>query len=111
MLIVYVHGSKGTYSFVAEKNGEIFKIGIFKKVGITPYQAKYLAIREVLKIFPKSELLIYCDSKFILNQLEKEIEIRNRKLKLLVNDINRRMTKKIKIKWIPTYQNKARKIF
>ena len=111
MLIIYVHGSKKNYSFVAEKEGEIFKIGIFKKIGITNYQAKYLAIREVLRTFPKDDLLIYCDSKFLIKQLESEIGIRNRKLKLLVKDIRSRMSERnVKIKWIPPYHNKARKI-
>lgn len=112
MLLVYVHGSKDTYSFVAEKSGEIFKIGIFKKIGITHYQAKFLALREVLRTFPNNELLIYCDSKFILKQLRSETKIKSKKLKLLISSIRKRMdNKKVEIKWIPSSLNKARKIF
>jgi ribonuclease HI len=112
MLIAYIDGSAGgKYSFVVEKGGEIFKVGVFRKLGITSNQAEYLALLEVLKRFPKQDLLIYSDSKLLVNQMNFEFAIRNRKLKMLAREAWRRMKGRyVKIKWIPRKYNKAGKL-
>lgn len=112
MLIVYIDGSgKGKYSFVVEKAGEIFKIGIFRKSNITSNQAEYLALIEVLKRFPKQDLLIYSDSRLLVNQINLTYNIKNKKLKILAGQVFKRMKgRKVKVKWIPRKQNKAGKL-
>jgi len=112
MFLVYVDGSgKGFYVFVAERKGEIFKVGIFRKKGITNNQAEYLAILETLKNFPRGDLIIYSDSLLIVNQLNGVYKIKNEKLKKLAREIRRRMKKRfVEIRWIPRSSNKAGKL-
>jgi len=107
MFLVYVDGSgKGFYAFVAERKGEIFKIGIFRKKGITNNQAEYLAILETLKNFPKGDLIIYSDSLLIVNQLNGVYKIKNEKLKKIAKARKRF----VEIRWIPRSSNKAGKL-
>jgi len=112
MFLVYVDGSgKGFYVFVAERKGEIFKVGIFRKKGITNNQAEYLAILETLKNFPKGELIIYSDSLLVVNQLNGVYKIKDEKLRKIAYEIKRRMKKRfVEIKWIPRNINKAGKL-
>lgn len=112
MIVAYVDGSgKGKYAFVAEKGGEVFKIGLFSRKGITNNQAEYLAVLEVLKAFPKQELLIYSDSRLLVNQLNLNYAIRSFKLRKLAQEVWRRMrTRKVEIRWIPRRYNKAGKL-
>lgn len=112
MLIAYIDGcAGGKYSFVVERGGEVFKVGVFRRAGITNNQAEYLALLEVLKRFPKQDLLIYSDSKLLVNQMNFEFAIRNRRLKALAREAWRRMRKRyVKIKWIPRRHNKAGKL-
>jgi ribonuclease HI len=112
MLIAHIDGSgKGKYAFVIEKAGEIFKFGIFKKANITNNQAEYLALIEVLKRFPKQDLLIYSDSKLLVNQMNFEYHIKNKKLKILAEQALKMMKgRNVKIKWIPRKYNKAGKL-
>ena len=112
MLVVYIDGSgDGRYAFVAEKNGEIFKIGVFRKIGITNNQAEYLALIEVLKRFPKQDLLIYSDSRLLVNQMNFEYKVKNKILRLLASEAWKRMKgRRVAIRWIPRRNNKAGKL-
>lgn len=113
MLTVYIDGSGkyGRYAFIVEKSGKIFKIGIFKKSGITNNQAEYLALLEVLKRFSKEDLLVYSDSQLLVNQLKMKYKIKNEKLKALARIAFEKMQgRNVEIKWIPRKQNKAGKL-
>jgi len=108
---IYTDGGEDKYCFVIpDKN----IVKTFEKKGITNNQAEYLAVIEAIKhVEPGSKVKILTDSKLVANQLRMEWHIKEKRLRLLFEEVFEIIEKKrlsFEIEWIPRSRNKAGKV-
>lgn len=108
---IYTDGGENKYCFVIpDKN----IVKTFEKKEITNNEAEYLAVIEALNFVEEgSNVLIFSDSKLIVNQIKMEWHIKEERLKNLFKKIMEIIEKKklkFKIEWIPRKENKAGKV-
>jgi len=108
---IYTDGGEDKYCFVIpDKN----IVKTFEKKGITNNQAEYLAVIEAIKhVEPGSRVKILTDSKLVANQLRMEWHIKEKRLRLLFEEVFEIIEKKslsFKIEWVPRSRNKAGKV-
>ncbi len=114
-LTIYVDGSGGPSSgygyFIKETNDSFYE----KKPDLTNNQAEYHAIISALKEYSgsKDNVIIYSDSKIVVNQLNHEFAINNDTLRRLAQEawaIMNTYSSSITIKWIRRNENLAGKM-
>ena len=116
MLNVYVDGSgkpKSRYCYYVKENNR-FKYHESKQE-LTNNQAEYLAIREALKdlLDEDKEIIVYSDSKVVVNQLNHEYAINDDILRALAFEIWSMINDKdadVRFRWISRKDNLAGKM-
>jgi len=107
---IYTDGSgkTGKYCFFVDQTHEL---RLFQKDGITNNESEYLAIIQTLKIIDNKNISIYSDSQLIVNQLNKKWKIKEKRLKILAEQVwSLSRDRNINFVWIPREQNIAGKI-
>jgi ribonuclease HI len=108
---IYTDGGEEKYCFVVpEKN----IVKIFENKGFTNNETEYLAVIEALNFVEEnSDVLIFSDSKLVVNQIKMEWHIKEKRLKELFKKVIEIIDKKklkFDIMWVPRERNKAGKI-
>jgi len=112
---IYVDGSgDGRFCFLIDDDPPIVRV--FRKDNITHNEAEYHAVCKALIACPfldSSNIIIFSDSKLVVNQLNKSWRINAPHLRKLAEYIwwgkDQLEDKRISFKWIPRSKNKAGK--
>lgn len=107
---IYTDGSgkTGKYAYVIPEK-KVVKI--FQQKGITNNEAEYFGVTEALKQNKDKDICIHSDSQLIVNQLNRNYKIKEKRLKVLAEQVWKLCEDRdIKFKWIPRERNLAGKV-
>jgi len=107
---IYTDGSgDGRMAWYNENTGESW---YDKKAGITSNEAEYNAVINALKSSKSQDIEILSDSKLVVNQLKREWHIKDRKMRMLFDEVQKIIKERklsVEFTWVPREENPAGK--
>ena len=106
-MIIFTDGSgkTGKYIYLIPEK-RVFRL--FQKHGLTNNEAEYMAVIEALKENKENKIQIKSDSQLIVNQINKNYKIKEKRLKKLAEKVWKLCeNRNVEFTWIPREKNKA----